>query len=65
MDIANEIALMVCRSCKKLESESDVDFSTRLYKTFCDCHDIVQALVDDEQEQMTKANFDAIANLPF
>lgn len=48
MDIANEIALIVCRQCTKNESETEIEFSTRLYGIYNECVKNIQGIIEPE-----------------
>ncbi len=65
MDIAKEIALIVCKSCNRYSSEDDVTYSTRLYETYQKCYDNVQTMIDDENNELIKSNLNIMNNLSF
>lgn len=41
---AHELALIVCKQCKRNENESDIDFSTRLYSVYSSCFANIESL---------------------
>jgi hypothetical protein len=59
MNVAQEIALLACKSCEKMDGESDVDFSKRLCRVFIDCHDaVLDTMEKKENEKATTSRLD-------
>lgn len=57
MDIAHEISLIVCKSCEKSAAETEVEFSTRLYETYCNCLNNVQSFENEKDKQQCENSY--------
>ncbi len=48
MNITEQIALLACGECKKMDHESEVDFAERLCRVYADCHDAIIRTMDEK-----------------
>lgn len=58
-NIASELALIVCKQCKRLENESDIDFSKRLYSVYRSCEDAIEGAIKQEDNGSTDSSVEA------
>ncbi len=49
-NISQELALIVCKQCKRLENESDIEFSRRLYFVYKSCKSAIENITDEEDD---------------
>ncbi len=47
-NVAHELALIVCKQCSRIENESDVDFSKRLYSVYNSCKSAIEDISNKE-----------------
>lgn len=53
-DIAERLALLICEQCQRMDNESELDYSTRLYSVYSSCYKNISDL--EEQENNKKYN---------
>lgn len=58
-DIAEKLALLICEQCKRMDNESDLDYSTRLYSVYSTCHDNISDLEKQKDNKQCNESYDS------
>lgn len=62
-DIANDIALIVCKQCPKLNSETEIEYSSRLYNVYKSCYKNICSINNAEISAANAEAYEKIKDL--
>lgn len=58
-DIANELALLICKQCSRNNGESELDYSTRLYSVYNSCYDNIANLEKQKNNECNNQSYES------